>query len=253
MRRAKSFAYVSAMAAVLCTAAQIHAAVIRVPIGSFLPATGLITFSEFTVGTVNPVYTPATYGGGAGLPTVTFDGFFTGQALGTVGTCPAGAAVTGCVVGAPTNPVALDAASPNTVITNDLVTPTSPVLSGSPTFNGPISIFFSTDVYGVGLTGGFFDAIGGTSITAFNRQGVNLGQVTNTGLGIEFLGLVTDTGLAQIAGLQFSLVGAEPFGFGIDNVRFGLPGQVTPPLPEPSVLALLAIGALGLCLTRRKR
>jgi hypothetical protein len=242
---------ITAMATVLGAGAA-QAGVIRIPIGSFTAAAGLITFSEFPLGTVNPVYTPAIYGGGAGLPTATFDGFFAGQSLGTAATCPAGAALTGCVVGTPTDPLALAAASPNTSIVNDASNPTSPVLSGSPIFNGPISIFFDTDVYGVGLEGGFFNAIGGTAITAFDRHGVNLGSVTNTGLGIEFLGLVTDDGLAHIAGLQFSLVGPEPFGFAIDNLRFGLPGQVNPPgVPEPSVLALLAIAALGLYRRRR--
>lgn len=133
------------------------AAVIRITEANFVAGSGLITFSEvgFPVGTVNPTYTAAQYGGGVGSPTVTFEGFFTGQALGTALTCPAGAALTGCVVGSPTGPLSLDAAAPNTSIVNDGAVPTSPVLSGTPVFNGPIAILFSVDVAGVGLQGGF--------------------------------------------------------------------------------------------------
>jgi hypothetical protein len=77
------------------------ASVIQIPESSFVAGSGEITFSEVPLGTQNPVYTPALYGGGAGSPTVTFGGFFSGQALGTAATCPPGAALTGCVVGKP--------------------------------------------------------------------------------------------------------------------------------------------------------
>lgn len=225
--------------------------VIRVPVASFTPAAGLITFSEKPAGTQNPVYNPANYGGGGGAPVVSFGGFFAGQSLGG-GVC--GGAPTGCVIGTPTGPLGLAANAPITFITSDGANPTSPVLSGTPTFNGPIAMLFSVDQYGVGLDGGFFNAIGGTAITAFDRNGNILGSVTNTGLGIEFLGLVTDDGTASIAGLLFSLVGPEPAGFAIDNVRFGLPGQVTPPgVPEPATLLLFGTAFLGLALARRRR
>jgi len=224
--------------------------VVRIPQSSFTPQAGLITFSEFGLGTVNPTYAPADYGGDPlTAPTVTFGGFYQGQGLSTNPgvDCPGGAA-TGCVVGTPTNPLALDPNSPNTFITNDGAAPNSPVLSGTPMFNGPITILFDKDMAGVGLDGGFFDAPNSTAITAFARDGSFLGQVSNTGTGIEFLGLVTSDGSAAIAGLQFSLIGPEPAGFAIDSLRFGLPGQVNPPqkTPEPtSVLGLLAIGVLG--------
>lgn len=244
---------ICAIASVLAFASFANAAVVRVTEASFVAGSGLITFSEFPVNTANPVYTPAVYGGGPGSPTVTFDGFLNGQALGTAATCPAGAALTGCVVGSPTGPVALDPASPDTFITTDGAFPSSPTLSGTPRFNGPITLLFSIDVAGVGLQGGFFDAIGGTAITAYNRAGALLGRVTNTGTGIEFLGLVTDTGSAQIAALQFSLVGPEPAGFNIDNVRFGAQGQViVPGVPEPGSIVLLASGLIGLLVARRR-
>jgi PEP-CTERM motif len=234
-----------------------EAQVIRVDESAFTPAAGLITFSEFAGGTVNPTYTAADYGGGAGAPTVTFAGYFTGQSLGTAATCPAGAALTGCVVGTPTgSTLTLDAASPSTSIVSDTSNPTSPVLSGSPTFNGAISILFSTDQYGVGLQGGFFDAPQSTAITAFDRQGNVIGLVSNNSTGIEFLGLVTADGSAKIAGLQFDLVGDEPFGFAIDNVRFGKVGEVVvvPTVPEPETYALMlaGLGILGFMARRRK-
>jgi hypothetical protein len=206
--------------ATLASASQ--AAIVRIGEGAFTAAAGLITFSEFPVNSVNPTYAPTDYGGGAGAPTVTFDGYFNGQSLATI--CPfPGAAGTGCVVGNP---------------------------------SGAFAILFSTDQASVGLDGGFFDADGGTAITAFARDGSLIGQVVNLGTGIEFLGLVTSDGAAQIAGLLFSLVGSEPAGFGIDNLRFGLAGQVVVPgeVPEPTSLALLALGIAGLAgVTRRRK
>ena len=239
------------------------AGIIQIPESSFTPSAGLITFSEFPLGTVNPTYTPANYGGGPGSPTVTFQGFFSGQHMGTAAPpCPIGAALTGCVLGPgnsftnPTanNPLSLDPASPNTFITNDASNPTSPVLSGTPLFNGPVAILFSSDQVGVGLDGGFFDALNSTAITAFDASGNVLGQVTNNQLGIEFLGLITSDGLPEIRGLLFSLVGPEPAGFAIDNVRFGVQGQVIMPgVPEPTTLSLLGAGLAALGLYRRRR
>jgi hypothetical protein len=230
-----------------------NAAIVRIGKSAFTPQAGLITFSEFSRGTVNPTYSPVNYGGNpATAPTVTFDGFFQGQTLSANPTidCPGGAA-TGCVVGTPTGSLALDPISPDTFITGDGANPTSPVLSGSPIFNGPVSILFDKDVAGVGLDGGFFNAPESTAITAFARDGSVLGSVKNVGTGIEFLGLVTDDGSEKIAGLQFSLIGPEPAGFAIDNLYFGRAGEVKPPeppqkTPEPaSMLGLLAISVLG--------
>ncbi len=232
----------------------------QIPEASFTASAGLITFSEVPLGTNNPTYTPGMYGGVAGSPTVTFGGFFDGQHLGAASPpCPTGAALTGCVLGSNnsfTNPIAtgpltLDPTSPVTFTQGDGADPTSP---GSPTFNGPVAILFSTDQVGVGLDGGFFDSVGSTAITAFDDNGNVLGQVDNNQTGIEFLGLITNDGSADIRGLLFSLVGDEPAGFEIDNLRFGVQGHVVgQDLPEPATLSVFGVALAGLFAARRKR
>jgi hypothetical protein len=229
----------------------------RIDQSAFMPDAGKITFSEFPFNTVNPTYAPSNYGGGANAPTVTFGGIFQGQTVG-VAPFPPGAAPSGVVNGTPTASLTLAPTSPSTFITSDGANPTSPVLSGSPRFNGAISILFDKDIAGVGLDGGFFNAIGGTAIKAFARNGSFIGSVLNQKTGIEFLGLVTDDGLDGIAGLQFSLVGGEPAGFAIDNLRFGRAGQVIvpggTPVPEPfTILGTIAAGSIGVVLRRKQK
>jgi hypothetical protein len=231
--------------------------VVQIPQGSFNPSAGLITFSEVPLGTTNPVYAPSLYGGGAGSPTVTFGGYFTGQQAGTTnpGACPSGAAVTGCVLGTPTGPLTLDPNSPQTFTANDGAMPTTPILSGSPLFNGSIAIEFSTPQTAVGLIGGFFDAVGSTGITVFDADGNVIGTLSNNQTGDEFLALETTDDMPHISGLLFHLVGDEPAGFDVDNIQFGVGGQVKPPptVPEPATLALLGVGVAGLLVSRRKQ
>jgi hypothetical protein len=213
---------------------------------------GQITFSEFPLGTVNPTYLPATYGGGASSPTVTFDGFFAGQSLGTLATCPLLTApfLPGCVIGSPTNPLSLNAAAPNTQIINDPNFLTPPVLSGSTGNIGPIAMLLSKDVTGIGFDAGSFENASSTKVTAYARNGAELGSLTINFFDVHFFGLQTNDATG-IAGLLFSLVQDEPFGYAIDNVRFIVPSAVVT-VPEPASLALLVVGLLGFALRRRR-
>jgi len=239
-------------AAILSLPTFIFADVIRISQADFTADAGLITFSEMALGSVNPVYTPAMYGADPSGVTVSFGGYYIGQGIG--GSLP-GANPTGVITGAPTGTLTLDPTAPAVFTVMDGANPTSPVLSGSPIFNGAVTMLFDKDIAGVGLEGGYFNAIGGTAITAFDRSGNVIGQVSNTGLGIEFLGLVTEDGQNGIAGLQFGLVGPEPAGFAIDNLRFGFADQIKPPdsVPEPSVMALFGLGLVSLAGIAKKR
>lgn len=252
----KSLSIAGALAITTVFATSANAATLRVDETNFLASAGQITFSEFAVNTINPVFTAADYGGDAASPTVTTGGFFAGQSLSVDAAtdCP-GAAATACVIGTPDAGLSIDAGSPNVFITNDGANPTTPVLSGSPRFNGAIALLFSTDQFGVGFDAGFFDDIGSTGITAFARDGSILGTVVNEGLGIEFLGLVSED--ADIAGVFLDLVGAEGSGFAIDNLRFGVSGQVTPPdpsvVPLPAGFPLLLAGLGAFAFVRRRK
>jgi hypothetical protein len=220
---------------------------------AFAPGASLITFGEVSLGTSNPIYTPSLYGGGAGSPTVTFGGYFLGQQPGSTNpsACPPGAVVSGCVFGNPTGgTLAIDPTSPATITATDSAVPTSPILSGLPKYNGSIAILFSTPQAAVGLTAGFFSALAGTAITAYDAHGAVIGSLANDTVGNEFLGLGTNDHSADIGGLLFSLVGAEPAGFDIDNLKFGVGSQVTG-VPEPASLALLLVGLTALCLRKR--
>lgn len=215
-----------ALTIALVFVANANAALVGLSEGSFTPAASVITFSEseFPINTQNPVYTFTDY-------TVSFGGYFVGGA------------------GTPTvgSTLSLDSGAPYTFITGDVSNPTTPVLSGSPQFNGPVAVLFSLDVAAVGLDGGYFDAIGATTIAAFDRLGNLLGSVTNSALGIEFFGLGDDSGLAKIAGIQFYITGNEPYGYAIDNLTFAfnLDGYDPNTVPEPSTMLMLGFGMLA--------
>lgn len=183
---------------------------------------GLVTFSEYSVGTLNPTYTLAQYGGGGGAPEVDFGSFFLGQFIGPPPPAPPGVALGAWVNGTATDPLSLDLDNgPGAFIGTDGTHPNSPVLSGSPFLNGSIAMLFSTDQAVVGFRGGFFNAIGSTRITAYRRDGSVLGFFDNTATGIEDFIVGTNTGVAEIAGLLLHLVAEEAAGFTIDSVRFG--------------------------------
>lgn len=214
--------------------------VVRIEERQFKAGSGRITFSEVPLGTANPAYPPSLYRGGPESPTVRFAGHFRGRRLGVASECPAGAPVTGCLAGGPGAPLTLDMGSPRVETMDNAGVPgsQSPELGGTPRWNGPIAIWFDRDVAAVGLQGGWFDGVGGVAITVYDRQGKVLGRTVNRGTGFEFMGLATKDLAPRIAGLEFHLVGAEPQGFGVDNIRFGAPQQidlpgVTPPAPTP--------------------
>lgn len=223
------------------------AAVVNLGPGSFTPLAAQIEFDEMALGTVNPSLTVAA--GSLGNVTVSFAGAFVGQ------TVSAGFPAT-LTDTSPTGPLTLDAATKVFTSNDSAPGATSPVLSGTPTFNGPISVLFSTGVAAVGLKGGFFDAVGSTSITAFDANGTALGTVLNSQTGFEFFGLAESSGQNLIRGISFYITGSESFGFGIDNLTFGA-AEVVPELPQAVPVPAAVWGGLallgGMGLTKRLR
>ena len=232
----------TALAASALGAGAASAEITRIAAENFNDTAGFITFSEYAEGSVNPRYT-------IGDVDVRFDGWFQGQSRASCALIPSFA----CLSGAPTpelalNPVASETSVRWEPIVGDAMLMGSP--SGTSPGTGPISIWFSVDQLAVGFDAGIFDAAGSTLISAFARDGALLGTITNTntGTGIEFLGFATTDGLARIAGVQLSLIGDEPNGFAIDNLRFGVAGQVEVPgatagaVPEPATWAMMIMG-----------
>lgn len=216
-----------------------NAALVNLGVGSFTPTASVITFSEagYGLGTKDPVYT-------IGGNTISFGTYFTGQTV--TGSNPKS------LSGSPTGGSLELQQDEATSIVGDGANPTSPVLSGSPTFNGPISFMFSNPVAAVGLSGGFFDNVGSTTIEAFDVTGASLGKLANTIKGIEFYGLFDSTG-SNIAGVSFYITGNELAGFAIDNVTFGDASVVVGnDVPEPATLALVSLGLAGIVARRRR-
>ena len=218
----------------------------RVEESQFKAGSGRITFSEFPTGSRNPAYPPARYGGGPGSPTVRFGGFFQGRRLSAPADCPPGAATTGCLSGAPGDPLTLDPRAPYAQTmphpTNDGYHLVPPALAGTPAGSGPIAILFDHDVAAVGLHAIGLNAPATVAISVYDRNGRMLGRLATRRGGVDFLGLATSDLSPRIAGLEFHLVGPEPMGFGVDNIRFGapqqidLPGVVPPAARRPVIL-----------------
>jgi len=232
--------------ALLLMAGQAGAALVNLGPGSFTPLAPVITFDEagHPLGQVNPVYSFV------GLPdlgnvTVSFGANFLGQTR-------VGGGVVTLNPHDPSGPLTLDPTG-TASITTDGASSTNPILSGVPTFNGPISILFSTPVAGVGLTGGFFNAIGGTSIEAYDAAGNILGSITNSQLGFEFYGLADSTGANVISGVSFFITGNEPAGFEIDNVTFGAAGAIVNQVPEPLTIGTCLLGMASVAGYIRRR
>ena len=232
-------------------ATDARAALIDLGPGSFTPLAPVITFDEVPLGTVNPSFNFT------GVPTlgnvtVSFAGNFVGQTAG-------GGPLFTLTDHTPTGPLTLDAASPNTVTVEDGAPgATSPVLSGTPIFSGPISLLFSVPVAHVGLKGGFFDAVDTTTIEAYDTNGNTLGSLTNSKTDFEFYGLADSSGKNVIKGISFFSTAFDPDGFQdqfqIDNVSFGAEEAVNPaPVPEPATLVLFGSGVAGLLAAARRR
>ncbi len=236
-----------------CSGSVSHAALRKSVVTDFSSSAGLISFDEMALGVENPVYHINDYRGADYMPTVSFGGYFKGQALGLGTDCGGGGVFGGCVTGTPTGTLSLEADAPKAIVLFDGANPSSPVLSGGSMFSGPISVLFDKNVSAVGLEGGYFDLLHGTAVTFFARDGSVLDQLTNSTLGMEFFGVRTSDGSNQIAGLQFSLVGAENAGFEMDNLQFTVApnNQDVSPAPEPETYALIMLG-LGVVGLRRR-
>lgn len=106
----------------------------------------------------------------------------------------------------------------------DLSNPTSPVLSGSPTFQGEIEGYFVNPDDGTtpmfissfSLDAGNFDELETTRIQWFDRYGNKIGEVFNSELGIQHF----DINGIDIVSWSIDVVTTDPAGFAIDNVDF---------------------------------
>jgi len=207
-----------------------------------------VDFEGTAAGTTNPGY--------AG---VSFAGFFAGQ---SVGNCAFAFPDALCVSGSPTSGQDLSLSpsiySVSTVTTDTNNPGAGHILAGSGSngdlFLGPIAVLFAADIAAVGFDAGFLDDVGSVDLAVYDRKGNLLGSATNSGTGVEFFGLATDSGKDEIAGLLLSFRRFEQSGYAIDNIRFAraadLPGGQA---PEPGSVALIGLALASLGLTRRRK
>nr|WP_141657511.1 hypothetical protein [Thiocapsa sp. KS1] len=107
-------------------------------------------------------------------------------------------------------------------ITSDGANPTSPVLSGTPRFDGAIEGRFvdpkdgttPISVGGFSLDGGYFNALGSVRLTWYALDGSEIGNMISSKLGIETF--IVQGG--AIARWRIEIINYEPGGFAIDNV-----------------------------------
>jgi hypothetical protein len=231
------------LAGALAAPLALNAALVNLGPGSFTALAPVITFDGM-VGQTNPSITLAA--GALGNVTVSFAGHFAGQ------TESGGFPSTLTDHTPDAGPLALGGGT-TTVVTDSAPGATDPELSGGPyIYNGPISMIFSTPVAAVGLKGGYFDAIGATTIEAYGENGEVLGSIVNTALGFEFYGLADSTGGNVIKGISFFITGAEPAGFEIDNITFGAADVVVNVPDSGATLALFGLALTSLVALRRR-
>ena len=126
-------------------------------------------------------------------------------------------------------------------IATDGCNPTSPVLSGTPRFEGAIEGIFVVPgtktpitVTGFSLDVGCINDPGAVEITYYDADGSTIGSVPATEDGINTIS-VSDPG---IQGFVVHAVSYELAGFAIDNVLFeptGSPAPTPTPTPDPTV------------------
>jgi uncharacterized repeat protein (TIGR01451 family) len=108
-------------------------------------------------------------------------------------------------------------------ISTDRSNPTSPVLSGTPLFQGAIEGRFVNPKDGItpitvsafSLDVGYFDTNGTTRIEWFDLNGNKLGEQTNSVIGIEHFNIEG----YNIARWRVAIITSEPAGFAIDNLK----------------------------------
>ena len=116
------------------------------------------------------------------------------------------------------------------VTTNDIAVASSPVLAGTPLFEGDITGRFvnpGTDkaapVYQFVWEIGHFDTVETVQMDFYGPQGQLLFSNTNAGTGSYRY--AARGGNIGIASWRMHLVSADPGGFGIDNLYFSIPGK----------------------------
>ncbi|RTL17960.1 MAG: hypothetical protein EKK55_21785 [Rhodocyclaceae bacterium] len=189
---------------------------------------GVILFDQYTVGTLNPTFTPAQYGAvGAFQPYVAVGPYFFNQAFSPPGQ------MTGVVA----SPLALDLDSLAAFIANDTarLPSTTRCLSGTPFLNGSCSFFFTESdfttpkpVVGVSVNVGFLNAVGTIRVTAYDVDANVLGVWFNETSGVtpgnypegfENFNLNRDSDTPIIAAVTVENLG-DPAGVTTSLVRF---------------------------------
>ena len=191
-------------------------AVRQIPFALFTPLVGTITFEEFVIGTTNPIYPRATYGGGPGTPSnVRCGEFFLNQAF------AGNPLLVDLNIAAP--PPVIDYVSILARIVNDGARPGNPAaFAGSPGFNGPQAFVFDEDVVGVKFNVGFANVLNSITINVFDRNATVLFSTTNDWVGYKDVCFNRDSNIANIAAVQFSVDTALEggTGFSIKNIQF---------------------------------